>query len=156
MSDVKSVHNTGISSDSNKALKLVYLASPYSHKDPKVIHKRFEDAMRACLWGWTKGYLVYSPIFYTHLLDVALDCTVPHTYWVEFGLRMIDNCDQLWALKLRGWTKSVGVKYEINYAKSIGKEIVYIDPKEIVFDENNGYGLSWEQLVYKVYRFASK
>jgi len=74
---------------------MIYLASPYTHADPAVQQKRFEDAARAAATILREGRLVFSPIVHGH---------------------PIERCDKLVVLKLPGWSESRGIKAEVDIA----------------------------------------
>lgn len=106
--------------------QLIYLASPYSHADDRVIKYRYEDAMRATIWLMQQGYQVFSPIVYSHQLAEA-GLGGSWEYWAGFDLAMIDRCDELWILELDGWLESVGVEKEREYALAKNMPIKNID-----------------------------
>ena len=110
--------------------KTVYLASPYSCP-PTAKQQRYELAFRATVWGWKKGYLVFSPIAYTHRIAEEAPEIDQHWRWMEFDLKIMNSVDELWVLMDEGWIESIGVQEEIQHAKKLGIPIRYIDPKEI-------------------------
>lgn len=112
-------------------LKLAYLSSPYTHADQNIISLRYEEALRATIWGWKQGYLVFSPVVYTHQIAVLTPEVDQHWRWLEFDLRILDICDELWVLMLDGWKESQGVAREMKEAKRRGILIKYIDPADI-------------------------
>lgn len=110
--------------------KLIYLASPFSHKSKWVMKLRWAiiTSLAAKLIG--EGVHLFGPI------------TESHSY-VEFGLQengwefwkahdclMLEKCDEVWVAKMKGWEESIGVTEEIKYAIQKGKPIKYLDLKE--------------------------
>lgn len=101
-------------------MKLVYLASPYTHPDLAVRIARFDAAALAAAEIIKAGLNVFSPIVHSHPL-------VPHGLngdwktWEAIDHDWIARCDEVWVLELRGWERSVGVRAEIEFADSIGR-----------------------------------
>ena len=106
--------------------KLIYLASPYSHEDPAVRERRYQDALHATTLLFKQGLFVYSPIAYCHAMatDHAMDGA--WASWQAFDKLMVDRCDELWVLDLDGWIDSVGVTAEVGHAGCNGKPIFRI------------------------------
>jgi hypothetical protein len=113
---------------------MIYLASPYTHPDPAVREDRYRAAFdyvtRCTRIGIKK---IFSPIVYTHHLAKIGDFPVGFEFWRSFDFEMLTICNELWVLKLPGWENSKGIKEEIEYARSIGIPVLYIDP--IVYGE---------------------
>lgn len=108
---------------------MIYLASPYSHEDPKVKVERFQQAVKAVGKLVKKGIYVFSPVVHSH--PVAWHCKLPGDweYWGVVDRKMLVCCDELWVLALPGWSKSRGVKEEIGWAREMGKEITVVTPE---------------------------
>jgi len=107
-----------------KRKPLIYLASPHSHLDPFVREQRCQLVMRAWVYLFELGKLVFSPILHTH--EAAKDYLGLENgfeLYRELDERMISVCDEVWILAIEGWKESVGVQAEIAYAKSLGKEV---------------------------------
>jgi hypothetical protein len=104
--------------------KLIYLASPYSHKDPAVVLERFDEVCRWSAALLAENVHVISPISHSHPISVAsggildpLDWKV----WQDLDFTILNRCDELWLCNLEGWQKSVGCKAEVQQAKRQGK-----------------------------------
>lgn len=106
-------------------MKLVYLASPYTHDDPAVRQARFEAACDATAVLMRGGYAVYSPIASSHPVALRHSLPTDWSYWEAFDELIISRCDELHVLMLDGWYESVGVQAEIRIAKRCGLPIVY-------------------------------
>lgn len=107
---------------------MIYLASPYSHKDPDVQEARFRMACRAAAALMRKGLCIYSPVAHTHPIALAGDLPKGWDYWERFDRDMISHCEELWVLQLQGWFESKGVQAEIQIAREAQKKVVFIDP----------------------------
>ena len=117
-------------------MKLIYLASPYTHKDPKIMQERHDAVLAKTIELMQQGYHVFSPIVYSHPIAVdkawnsaAAGQAVFNT-WAEFDLDILERCDAMWILMLDGWGDSNGVTGELLFAKVRDKEIRYISPRE--------------------------
>lgn len=99
---------------------MIYLASPYSHPDPAVRQRRFEDAVAATTAILRAGRLCFSPIAHSHPLHLA-GLGGGWETWRRFDEWFIERCSFLWVLQLDGWRESVGVRAEIDLAAALGK-----------------------------------
>ncbi len=108
---------------------LVYLASPYSHPDPKIKEKRLSLVNRIACSLMQGGTHVYSPL--THNIPlIRLGIPGTWTAWKKYDLSMLSRCDRLVVLMLPGWEESVGVADEIHHAKEHHIPIEYKDIDE--------------------------
>ncbi|MBF0553765.1 MAG: DUF4406 domain-containing protein [Nitrospirae bacterium] len=92
---------------------IVYIASPYSSNPEEGVEKQI-DAFNSLM-------TLHTPI--APLLFHYVDKKYPHHYeeWMEICFQYIKLCDVV--LRLPGY--SPGADREINFARSLGKEIVY-------------------------------
>lgn len=105
----------------------VYLASPYSHKDPFVREWRYLRTMRELGRLLRRGLIVYSPIVHCHELAKIADLPRDAKFWERYNFRMIDAASQLLVLMLPGWEESVGIADEVKHAEETKKHILYIE-----------------------------
>ncbi len=114
--------------------QLIYLASPHSHTKWEVRQERYEEALKCTTWLVRNGFWCYSPIVSSHFIHAGKDLFDDNKkgweYWKEFDTEMIKRCDEVWVLEVKGTADSVGVKAEIEIAKSLKKSIYHIWPKE--------------------------
>lgn len=108
-----------------------YLASPYSHPDPKVRADRAADVLILSGKLLAAGIHVYSPIHATHLASVEHRLPPDHVWWLNFNKAFIDPAVGVLIAGIPGWQVSKGVKQEIAYAHQRGKEVYLIDEYEI-------------------------
>lgn len=108
-------------------MRLIYLASPYSHPDSKVRHERFEAVCKQAAMMMKDGLLVFSPIAHTHPI-ASFGLPGGWEYWQKYDRTMLERSDELAVLKLDGWKDSIGVKAEIEIACEIGLAIRFIMP----------------------------
>lgn len=103
---------------------MIYIASPYTDKDPAVREARYRSVRE---WTMHKikmtGLSLFAPIAYTH--EYARDFGMPYdaAFWFHFNLGFIKGCDAVWVLELPGWKESVGVQGEIKLAKTLNKPV---------------------------------
>nr|BDD48337.1 hypothetical protein 13 [Candidatus Omnitrophota bacterium] len=108
---------------------MIYLATPYSHPDPKVRAERFQKALKTMARLIKSGHKVFSPIVQTHLL-AQFRIPTSWNYWGAYDSYFLKQCKELWVLKIDGLETSRGVKAEIRKAKKYGIPIKYIEYKE--------------------------
>lgn len=115
---------------------LVYLATPYSKypAGPVVAFERAAALAARCL---TAGIKVYSPITHTHPIAIhgGLD-PLDHKIWLAFDEAMMDAAETLLVAKMAGWQESSGIVHEIEFFRSCGKPIFYLDPGSLVVSDN--------------------
>ena len=49
------------------------------------------------------------------------------SFWKKHDLNYIDASDEVWVLKMPGYTESVGICAEIDYAMKWGKPVKFIE-----------------------------
>jgi nucleoside 2-deoxyribosyltransferase len=107
----------------------VYLASPYSHVDPRVRAERFEAANRAAAALMGAGFCVFSPISHSHPIS---QCGVPGdwTRWEVLDRWMLRHCDEVVVLTLDGWEASKGVQAELAIAAALNLPVRHLSLAE--------------------------
>jgi Domain of unknown function (DUF1937) len=113
--------------------KLWYLATPYS-KFEWGIEAAAAKAARVTGALMREGWNVYSPIVHSHYIAMlcGLD-PLDHDFWMETDKAFMQRCDGLIVAMMQGWTKSKGVRMEIDAFKKAGKPMRYWDPEVNVF-----------------------
>lgn len=111
--------------------KLVYMASPYTHKDKGMLISRFDAVVDCCGWFMNnvKDCYFYSPIAHTH--PIAERCTLPiqWQFWADFDECILSRCNEIWILTIPGFSVSTGVKAERKIAERFGLPIRFIIPQ---------------------------
>lgn len=107
-------------------MKLVYLASPYSHTDKTIVSRRVRQVTHAASELLKTGLNVFSPIVHSH--PIAEDHSTPGDwkFWAEIDEDYIKRCDEVYILQLDGYCQSVGIAAEIKIAKKYGKPISFV------------------------------
>lgn len=89
---------------------MIYLASPYTHKDPEVMNSRYLLTKQLTASLLSRNIPVFSPIVYGR----EFEHTLGHTFydWKFFNDCVIRVCDLFVIHTLPGWRESKGVEYE--------------------------------------------
>lgn len=111
---------------------LIYLASPYSDPDPKVMESRFTVVCYLAAKLMRQGHLIFSPIAHTHPIAVCGELPRGWDFWERYDRAILSACRELWVAKLPGWDRSKGIAAEIGIAKELGLPIIYIDLDEAI------------------------
>lgn len=107
-------------------MKIIYLASPYSHKSEAVREHRYLLTRHFTIKMLKLGKPIFSPIVYGK--DMEKQIGTDYLSWKQLNDDMLRACAQFLVLRLPGWEDSKGVAYEIEMAKSLGLSITYVDP----------------------------
>ena len=108
----------------------IYLATPYTHEDPKMEKLRLEAAVKLNRSYIMGGLTVLSPIAFGNAFNPDDNLNPPQT-WLEWDIPILKKADELWVMKMPGWDVSVGVLREIQEAMDAGIFIKYIEPFEV-------------------------
>ena len=108
-------------------MKKIYLATPYSHKNPEIRKARFDAVNVIAAKLMSKGYLVFSPISHTHPIAVAGDLPKGWEFWAAYDRTFIEWCDEIHVFQQDGWQESTGVVAEIKLAEEMNKPVVFIE-----------------------------
>ena len=107
----------------------IYLASPYSHPDAAVRRGRYEAVFAATRRLMAEGFIVFSPIVYSHQFAL-LDGPGDWETWRAFDTKMLRSMLQLSIYTIPGWEESVGVKAEYRFAYDHSMTIHYEPPTD--------------------------
>lgn len=102
-------------------MKLIYLASPYSHRDPAVKEARFVHACKAAAWLLTNfpEDNVFAPIPHSHPMAVHGNLRGDWTFWKRIDVDWLHRCNEFMILTLPGWEESTGVTDETAIARTL-------------------------------------
>ncbi len=110
--------------------KLVYVALPYTDKNPDVVNERVLKFCKIDSQLNMNGILTVSPILKHLLFDKNTDLPTDWDFWKNLSYRLLSSCDMLLVLKFKGWENSTGVQAEIEFAKTNNIEIHYLEESE--------------------------
>lgn len=107
---------------------MLYLASPYSHKDSAVVNERFLKAEAAVHYLLSNEIWVYGPIVHCH--EIARKYSLPKdfAYWQNYNKHVIERSDKFVVLTIDGWKESVGIAGEYAHAYEHNLEIGLMNP----------------------------
>jgi hypothetical protein len=110
---------------------LYYLASPYSHDDPKVKKDRAYRARRVAALLFKQGVFTFAPIPYNEPWE-EFDLPGDWLTWEAFDKTYIERMDAVVVLTLSGYKESVGVNAEIKFANEKGIPVYYLKEKDVL------------------------
>lgn len=116
---------------------LWYIASPYSHPDPKVVEARIRE-LKECVAYVIENFhfaVPFSPVLYTHSIQESGIVVSPPEGWYAFDFAFLRKADRLIVLELEGWETSVGVALEIAFAQSRGMQIDYYTKAQLMAED---------------------
>jgi hypothetical protein len=96
---------------------LTFVSSPYSSPDPAIEHQRYLDACAFSAWLWQQGRVPFSPIAHWHPIVRRHHLPGNAMAWINYNRAMVERSDALIVLCLDGWRDSLGVAYEVEWAK---------------------------------------
>ncbi len=109
----------------------VYVASPYNSPNPveRAVRCYIVQSILALVYNDERSHAhcYYSPIAHFHPIAEIGELPKDISFWHAIDRAVIDRCDAVMVLKMRGWEDSEGIAYEIAYAKCTGKPFVLID-----------------------------
>lgn len=112
--------------------RVIYLAGAFWHDDKKIRNKRFKTLSKvAGKLMKEKDIYVYSPI--SHGVPIDATAKLDHAFWVQFSLKMLAKCNEIYVLDVDGWKESKGVQAEINWAKEFDMPIHMITTRGRVY-----------------------
>lgn len=104
-------------------MSFYYLASAYSHPDPDVRQKRYEQVRDAAAALLGQGEFVYAPILQTHDMAIHHELPTEFEFWDGFNQAMIRASRGMLILRNDGWRASRGIQAEVEFCRDIGKPI---------------------------------
>lgn len=96
---------------------MIYLASPYSHKDPLIVKSRHMVVEETVATLINEGCKVYSPIVHCHPMAIKFTMRGDWEFWAAYNRDMIRRMDQIFFLDIAGLWDSTGCKAEWEFAK---------------------------------------
>ena len=110
-------------------MKIIFLSSPLTHKDPTIMKWRIKQVNRVAALLFMRGEIIFSPL--SHSDPIQKYMTEDHIDWYEYDLEVMRRaCNVVYVLMLDGWKESVGVKGEIEEAERLDLPVVYLDPND--------------------------
>jgi hypothetical protein len=110
--------------------ELLYLASVYSQGNASANKRtrRFKQACKKAAELMQAGHNVFCPIAHSHPIEIhGLPSVEGHDFWLKQDAAVLERCTKLLVYKMPGWTKSVGIKWEIAFAEKHGIPVEYLE-----------------------------
>jgi hypothetical protein len=106
---------------------MIYLCSTYSvgNASKALREERYHLAMAFVASRIDEA--IFSPIVHSHPMGLIYDLPPEYDFWKKIDRKFIDHCEKVYVLMLEGWLRSKGIADETDYAKSIGKEVIYFN-----------------------------
>ena len=114
-----------------------YLASAYQNPDNpadrQYCEQRFEEVCKAAAILMTQGHNIFCPIAHSHPIAAWLPDAqrTSHDFWLKQDFALLAKADRLIVLQLHQWKRSYGVAKEIEFARSNGIPVEYLDPRNL-------------------------
>lgn len=106
---------------------LVYLASPYTHKDALVRDMRAAAVTIMAHKMMQEGIIVFSPVSYGHTIAKLGDMPTDWQYWEKTCRAYLSHSHKIVVLMLQGWEESTGVTEELKIAKELGIDVEFVN-----------------------------
>jgi len=108
-------------------VSFIYVASPYTSDDSRIVEERFEAAEKFVVKALNSGDMVYSPIVHCHAIADKYEMPIDFSFWSNYNKAMLSTASEIWVLQLDGWEDSKGVKAEVEFAIECGIEVRYVE-----------------------------
>lgn len=121
----------------HKKIPLIYLASPYTHPDKKLMDRRAREVTDCSIKLLQQNIFTFCPISYNSPWS-RTKWKLPHewTFWEKFDCIFLCRCDGIAVLDLDGWEKSIGIAAELEYARRMGIPECHVSYDDIM---NNNF-----------------
>lgn len=113
---------------------LVYLAAPYTHKDPNVIEERMRQFYAVDAHLISQGIFTVSPLLKDPIVQ-QYDIPGTWDYWKNYSHALLSVCNKMIVITIDGWEESVGVQAEIEIATNLNIPIEYMSPDVVEMEE---------------------
>jgi hypothetical protein len=111
---------------------MIYLASPYTHPDPLIVEKRYEQTLHATAILMRADIMVYSPIVHCHEVAKQHQLPTDYKFWLVYNHHFILLSEAVYILCIDGWRESLGVRNEIAFASANRIKIVCVDEFAVI------------------------
>lgn len=111
----------------SKKPRFIYLASPYTHDDPRVMQRRHDAVFAAVRRLRTPDMIIFSPIVASHPYTLVDGPGKWETWAVEDRHALLSR-DALWIYTLPGWYESKGINAEKLIAHEAKMTVCHVAP----------------------------
>ena len=111
---------------------MIYVASPYTHKNPEVRSERYYAVMDFIAHHQDEyDQILYSPIVHYHQIAIDFDLPTNWEWWWDKNKQMMDLASTILELRIDGWETSKGMQAEIKYAEETDMEHIVVIPPQV-------------------------
>lgn len=107
---------------------MIYIASPFTHKDSAVEALRFAQVSRYAYKLLLSNIPAFSPIVYGYHFHSSYSHPGDHETWLAFNTAMLKICSRVHVYCLPGWRESKGIKAEIAQAEALNIPVSFVTP----------------------------
>ncbi|MGW0634968.1 DUF1937 family protein [Nocardia salmonicida] len=106
-------------------MRRIFLACPYSHVDPDVVHERFLRCNEVAATIVRSGHVVFSQVSMSHPINEALgeEAAVVGKLWAPIDAVFMEMMSELVVVDVAGWEQSSGIQREIEFFRSRGRAV---------------------------------
>lgn len=104
---------------------MLYIASPFTHKDPEIMRLRYVAAFEYTAARMSFGEVCFSPIVYGYEFFAQGKARPDFEFWQDLNDRMILASTRVEVLKMPGWEASRGIFHEVGFAQEHGIPVTY-------------------------------
>ena len=115
---------------------MIYIASPYTDNDERVMKARYEAVAKFCFEATQAGYHIFSPIAHWHPIAVKYRLPRDSYFWLRYNLDAMKMSEAFWLLMIDGWSESIDLNRDYGVALGLGLEVRRISPHKFE-DKNN-------------------
>lgn len=123
---------------------LVYVAAPYSDRDPVIIAARMSAFDKAIADMLTAGDVFPISPLMNHAILGKHNIPGNWAFWQHYSRRLLARCDAVIVLDLPGTSTSTGVQGELDLARTLHLPISYIAYDQDAFDDGAAAALHRE------------
>lgn len=105
---------------------MIYVAGTYNGAKDRDKHIEAVLKFMGDFMMKNEGAHLISPLMHHYTLKLHPDMPTSYVYWKGFSRDLLKRCDALIVLMSDGWKESTGVQDEIEYAKELNLQILYL------------------------------
>lgn len=105
--------------------KMIYIAAPYYDPNKEVIERRMEIVYEVIAEFTRLGNIVVSPML-MHPVVVRHDLPNTFQFWDKYSFALLEKCDRMVVIQMKGWETSRGVQEEIEFCNQFNIPVEYV------------------------------
>jgi hypothetical protein len=123
---------------------MIYIASPYSHKDKEVVRRRYWVTAQFTFAGIRQDMPLFSPILHCHDAAQLLNVPTDSKFWGSYNKNMLTHSSHLVVLGLPDWEDSIGVEMEVKAAEEMQVPVYIYTVDNVQTDFTERFLILWE------------